>query len=103
MLLCLTSFYFSDNELTRAEDLDYLREYTLPIWKFNVNIQDSVFENEFVMHREVNRFFFRMYNAINAHNIPINGSAKEVLMLAANENGENVASSSVNILDSHVR
>ncbi|CAC5426174.1 NME8 [Mytilus coruscus] len=93
----------SDNELTKAEDLDYLRENTLPILKLNVNIQDSVFQDEFVMHREVNRFFFRMYNAIDAHNIPVNGSAKEVLMLAANENGENFASNSATILNSQLR
>lgn len=95
--------YFADNDLEKADDIDYLTEKTLPVLKLNVNIKDSAFQDEFVLYREVNRFFSGMYNVIDRHNVPVNGSAREVLMLTSNENDENVASNSEDIHDSQLR
>ncbi|CAG2249597.1 NME8 [Mytilus edulis] len=90
-----------------SDDIDYLKEKTclfdLTCLKLNVNIKDSAFQDEFVLYREVNRFFSGMYNVIDRHNVPANRSAKEVLMLTLNENDENVASSSEDIQDSQLR
>ncbi|VDI57518.1 Hypothetical predicted protein [Mytilus galloprovincialis] len=44
-----------------------------------------------------------MYNVIDRHNVIVNGSAREVLMLTSNENDENVASYSKDIQDSQLR
>lgn len=81
--------YFSDNDLTKHGDVDYLKENPSAILKLNVNVKDSAFQNEYVLYREVNRFMSGLYNAVERQTVPVNGSAREVLMLTANDNDTN--------------
>lgn len=85
--------YFEDNELTKQEDVDYLKEQLPPILKLNVKVKDSAFQNENVLYREVNRFVSRVYNTLNKYTDSLNGSSREVCMLTANECDENCTSS----------
>ncbi|VDI71201.1 Hypothetical predicted protein [Mytilus galloprovincialis] len=80
-------------ETTNTDDLDYLNEKPSSVLNLNVKVKDTAFHSEFALHREVNRFIFGMYNTIDMHNVPVNGSAREVLMVAANESVENVYTS----------
>lgn len=51
-----------------------------------MSVKDSAFQSKLVLHREVSGFIAGMYNTINRDNVPVNGSARDVLMLADNEN-----------------
>lgn len=64
------------------DDLDYLRERPSPVLKLNVNVKDSAFVSEVLLYSEVNSFIANICNAVD---IPFNGSAREVLMIANKE------------------
>ncbi|CAG2221692.1 Thioredoxin domain-containing protein 3,Thioredoxin domain-containing protein 3 homolog [Mytilus edulis] len=66
--------FIIDNDLEKADDIDYLTEKTLPVLKLNVNIKDSVFQDD-------------------EGSVDVN----------FNENDENVASNSEDIQDSQLR
>lgn len=75
-------------------DLDNFKEKQSPVLKLNVNVKQSVFEDDLKLYREVGRFITGMYNAVDRHNVPVNGSAREVLMLTNEEHA--ISSSQAN-------
>lgn len=96
-------FFLGDNEFTNIQDLGYLKEKSSPVLKIKVKVKESAFQDEFVMYREVNRFITGMHNAIDKNNVPVNGSAREMLLLTANQNDENLTSCSEAIQDPQIR
>ncbi|VDH90897.1 Hypothetical predicted protein [Mytilus galloprovincialis] len=99
VVLVKSDDFISENDSAKKIDLDYLKENSSPVLKLNVDVKNSAFQNELVLYREINRFIFGMYNAIDGQKVPLNGSEREVLMLTS---GEKIASCSDTIHDSQI-
>ncbi|VDI00796.1 Hypothetical predicted protein [Mytilus galloprovincialis] len=91
LVLAESDNFVAERVLTKRNNFGCLEENSLPILKLNVNVKNSAFEDDLVLYREVGRFITGMYSAVDRNDIPVNGSAREVLMLT---NEEKVFSSS---------